>query len=487
MKDLTKWQIISFMSRGVAMAFGLVQSFVIVRILTVGEWGIVQIAASIGGAFGIYQHLGLASGSTREISSAKNDTEVFKIFITAALIRYLITVPIAIFLFFSAETLAVNKYFEPALILPIKIYAFVLLFQGIQSILNSVISGTKRFKHLFLYQSLIAIVSMFLFIPLVYYYRVYGYFYALILFNVISSLVLTYLAFKPLKCQFLLPSKADFKILFKDLLSISLGVYIVKVIYTMWEKSGTLILGLYISKEMVGIFAFALLYAKKLVAISDAVTDVSLPVMSEKYLKNITEFKDLFSDNFDKLFVFILFSAFTVVYWSPEVIKFVVGGDKYNQSFPYILPMVFAFVFYSFINIIKSSVFIPAKFIKDMILSFIFLLGGTILTYFISLNRLGFLSAMSYAMLAGSFVSLITLVIATRIRLKFFVMRVSHFLLLVQVAVISLFMFVSNSYLKISFYPIFILLFLWGVFTSRFITYTDVRDSFLYLKSKIKK
>src|SRR3989344_1067093 len=187
MRDLTKWQLISFISRGVAMAFGIVQSFVIVRILSVGEWGVVQIAVSIGGAFGIYQHLGLASGSTREISAAKNDTEVFKIFITAALIRYLITIPIAIFLFFSAETLAVNKYFEPMLILPIKIYAFVLLIQGIQSILNSVISGTKRFKRLFLYQSLIAVVSMFLFIPLVYYYHVYGYFYALALFNIASS------------------------------------------------------------------------------------------------------------------------------------------------------------------------------------------------------------------------------------------------------------------------------------------------------------
>ena len=486
MRDLTRWQLISFISRGVAMAFGIVQSFVIVRILSVGEWGVVQIAVSIGGAFGIYQHLGLASGSTREISAAKNDTEVFKIFITAALIRYLITIPIAIFLFFSAETLAVNKYFEPMLILPIKIYAFVLLIQGIQSILNSVISGTKRFKRLFLYQSCIAVVSVFLFIPLVYYYRVYGYFYALALFNVISSLILTYLAFKPLRCEFSLPSKADFKILFKDLLSISLAVYIVKVIYTMWEKSGPLILGLYVSKEMVGIFAFALLYAKKLMAISDAVTDVNLPVMSEKYLKNIEEFKELFSRNFDKLFVFILFSAFTVIYWAPEVIKFVVGGDKYNPSFPYILPVVFAFVFYSFINIIKSSVFIPAKFIKDMILSFIFLLGGTILTYIISLKMLGFLFAMSYGMLIGSFISLVILVISTKFRLKFFIMKTSHFLLLIQAAAISLFIFVPSLYFKISFYPIFILMFLWGVFMSKFITYADIDRSYNYLKVKIK-
>ena len=73
MKELGKWQIISFVSRGMAMFLGLVQTFVIIRVLTVGEWGIIQLAVSIGGALGIYQHLGLASASTREISSAEKE------------------------------------------------------------------------------------------------------------------------------------------------------------------------------------------------------------------------------------------------------------------------------------------------------------------------------------------------------------------------------------------------------------------------------
>ena len=83
MKSLLKWQAISFISRGLAMAVGIVQSIVIVRILSVGEYGLITLATSIGGAFGIYQHLGLASGSTREISSAKNNKEIFEIFLTS--------------------------------------------------------------------------------------------------------------------------------------------------------------------------------------------------------------------------------------------------------------------------------------------------------------------------------------------------------------------------------------------------------------------
>ena len=303
MKELTKWQVISFISRGVAMALGIIQSFFIVRLLTVAEYGLVQLAASIGGAFGIYQHLGLASGSTREISAAKDDTEIFKIFITALVIRYVVTVPLVLFLFLSANNLAVNAYNDESLILPIKIYALVLIFQGVQSILNSVISGTKRFKHLFLFQSGIAIVSVLLFIPLVYFYKVNGYFYALAIFNLVSSTILAYLAFRPLKGKLVFPSKSDFKALFKELLSISLAIYFVKILYTWWEKSGPLLLGFEVTKETVGIFAFSMLYAKKLMNISDAVTDVNLPVLSEKYVNDTSSFIKIFSDNFNKIYI----------------------------------------------------------------------------------------------------------------------------------------------------------------------------------------
>ena len=80
MKDLGKWQIISMFSQLAAMLLGIVETFVVIRILSVGEWGLVQLAISIGGALGIYQHLGLVSASTREISSAKKEEDIFPAF-----------------------------------------------------------------------------------------------------------------------------------------------------------------------------------------------------------------------------------------------------------------------------------------------------------------------------------------------------------------------------------------------------------------------
>ncbi len=474
MKDLMKWQVISLVSRGVAMALGIIQSFFIVRILSVSDWGLIQIAASIGGAFGIYQHLGLASGSTREISAAKNDTEIFKIFLTSVLIRYVMTAPIALWLFFAAKGLALNQYSDKALILPLQLYALVLMIQGVQSILNSVISGTKRFKHLFLYQSAIAFVSLVIYIPLIFLYKINGYFYALVLFNLVSSLALAILAFKPLKPKFELPTRAEFKLLFKDLLSISMAIYLVKIIYTMWEKSGPIILGLHISKELVGIFAFAMLYAKKLMAISDAITDVNLPVLSDRFVHNFDEFKSLFANNFDKIFVIIVYVAAVATYWAPEVIRLVVGGDKYDRAFPFVFPIVFAFIFYSFINIIKSSVSIPAKYSRDMILSFVLLIGGTLGFYFATASWLGALEAMSYGMFAGALVGFMYLVISSQHKLKFVYFNHDHVLILVQCFAISLAWSIDNLFIKSGTFAVFTALFVWAAFITHFVKKSDI-------------
>ncbi len=474
MTELTKWQTVSFASRGVAMALGLVQSFFIVRILSVGEWGLVQIAVSIGGAFGIYQHLGLASGSTREISAAKNDTQVFKIFVTAGMIRYLVTIPIAISLFFWAESIAVGRYNESALVLPLKIYAVVLLFQGVQSILNSVIAGTKRFKNLFIYQSVIAGVSLLIYIPLVYLFKINGYFYALIAFNVVSSLTLAVLAFRPLQFEFEFPSRQEFRSLLGELLSISLAIYAVKVIYTMWEKSGPILLGLEVSKEAVGIFAFALLYGKKLVSISDAVTVVNLPVLSEKFVHNLEEFKQLFTRNFDKVFTIILFCAFSAIFWSWELTYILVGGNKYEQSIPFILPMVFAFVFYALLNIITSSVVVPAKLVKELILGFVGMIVTTIGVYFLSRGYWGHLQAMTYAMALGGLLGFAGLSWISQKRLNFKFINHDHLLILLQIFVVSLISVDLATWVKFILYPLFLGLFTWAIFTAGFFSREDV-------------
>ncbi len=469
MKDLTKWQLISFISRGAAMFFGLVQSFFIVRLLSVTEWGVVQIAVSLGAALGIYQHLGLASASTREVSAAEDNKEIFKIFVTSAFIRYVITIPIAIGLFWFSRYLSTVTYNNPQLEIPLKLYAIVLLFQGFQSILNSVISGTRRFKLLFIYQAVISIVSVLLYIPAVWFYRVNGYFFALLAFNIISTFSLTIMAFRPLKGFFEMPSKSDFKRLFKELFSISLGIYLVKIIYTNWEKIGPNLLGLTVTPEIVGYFGFALLYAKKLMNVSDAVTDVNLPVFSDKFVHDRGGFHELFTRNFNRLYALIVFIGASAVFWVYEIVTIVVGSEKYNNSLPLMLPMVFAFIFYSFVNIVKSSVIIPAKLVKEMILSFVILIGGTLLFYFMTQGWLGNLQAMAYGMVAGGFLSFLSLALISQFKLGFKFINHDHWLILLEGLAISACWVMGNLYIKIPLYLVLTLLFIWGTLISGFV------------------
>ena len=70
-------------------------------------------------------------------------------------------------------------------------------------------------------------------------------------FNIISSIALSIIAFKPLKGKLIMPSKEDFIRLFKEIFSISIAIYLVKILYTNWQKFGSNVLGLYNSTEVV--------------------------------------------------------------------------------------------------------------------------------------------------------------------------------------------------------------------------------------------
>ncbi len=489
MRSLGRWQAVSFVSRGLAVGLGIFQTFFIIRILDVPEWGLVQLAVAIGGAFGIYQHLGLASATTREVAATTEKRDIFKIFLTSVVIRYVITIPIACFLFFGASGIALNQYNEPALVPLLQIYAVTLLVVSFQSMLNSVISGSKRFKALFIYQVVIACVSVALYIPLVYLYGVSGYFYAFFLFNVIATLTLLVLAFLPLKGNLEWPSRADFIRLFKALFAISLGVYVVKVLFTLWEKSGTILLGQDVSLEVLGLFSFGLLYAKKIMHISDAVTDVNLPVLSGKYASNIDEFKVIFSQNFNKVFAFMLFGAFSAVFWAPEVTSFIVGSNKYDTALPLILPLMFTFVFYGLINIIKSSVFIPAKLVRDMVIGFALMLTLTVAFYYgaTSVFAIDYVLAMTGAMLLGVFVGFMYLTVSSQRKLKFKYMDHNHALILIQVFVIALASGIESPILKILSYVGFVGLYIWGLNIAKFVTWTDWRYFIGKLKSLTKR
>lgn len=472
MKSLEKWQFISFLSRGIAMAFGIIQSFAILRILSVSEWGIVQLVVSVGASLGIYQHLGLASASNREIAASDKNTDVFKIFATSVSVRYLVTIPLSLGLFYFAPNIS-NAYGFGEILFPLRLYALILLLQGVQGILNAVISGTKRFKELFIFQGAIALASVFIYVPLVYFYRIKGFFVAMLIHEGLKSVSLIIIGFKPYMGRLRFPTKKEFVKILKELFSLGMSIYIVKIIIINWEKSGANLLGFIGNAELIGVYSFALLYAKKLMHVSDSITDVNLPVFSGKFVNDLKGFKKLFSSNFNKTFSMIVFFAMSAIFWAREIISILIGSNKYDGALPLLVPMVFAFIFFSLINIIKSSLAIPAKLVKEMVSGFVLMLVSTLITYLVATVFVSPVTAMSYGMFAGALLGFYALCWLLQRKLSFTFITRDHTMIFIQAAVISLMGGIENFYIKLISYIAFVALYAWALLLARFVSKND--------------
>ena len=105
-------------------------------------------------------------------------------------------------------------------------------------------------------------------------------------------------------------------------------------------------------------------------------------------------------------------------FFAKDVIILAVG-HKYDASIPLILPLVFSFAFYSYLNLLKSSVLVPAKMIFELIGSYAVLFVVTSASYFLMVLSFGSLMAMSYAMLFGSALGFASAFLLIHNKLKF--------------------------------------------------------------------
>lgn len=422
------WSIISISSRFIAVGIGLIQSLFIIKILSVEDYGIVGLVGAIAGIVGVYQNLGISSGSTREIASANSLKEVFKVFTGSLLVRYLISLPLVVGLFVLAPYLGNVYYSNPLIILPLRIFSVVLFVQALQSVLTSVIQGMKKFKFLFSFQSGIAVVSVAVFLPMLFKFNMLGYFYALLLFNVISTLVLATYAYTLLKGNFEFPKKDELIEIFKAVFSIGIYVYIIKIILVQWQKLGPAVLANEITPEMLGVFTFVLLVASKVSVISDAVTDVTLPSMTKVYTEDKKNFVKIFLKSNSRAYLLILYTALMLIVLKVQLFAFAdllfsfIGKDsiteKYSYAFYIMDPVILGFWGYSHLNLIKSGVAVPTKKMFGALLSFLMMFLFTFIPYhFLNLDPT---LKYSVAMGIGGLVGYLSMILFIKIQLSFF-------------------------------------------------------------------
>ncbi len=481
--SLLQWQFASLVSRFIAVAAGIVQGIFVVRLLSAADYGLVGIIGSVASVIGVYQHLGLASGSTREISATKTRDEAFKVFVSSLLVRLSISFPLAFGLWFLAPHIATNIYSHSAIILPLRIQAVVLLLQGIQDILGASLSGSQRFKPVLIYQAVIALLSVVVYVLLISHSGFLGYYWALLVVSFVGVFGLGVPVVVYFAEHLVMPKWGEIKDIVKAVLSIGIAIYAVKIIYTFWQRLGPLFLGTRLSAENVGVFNFALFYATKLLTVSEAFASINLPVMTKKFVENVEKFKRDFLDNYYKIYSFILLAAVSAIFWVPEILHIVVG-HKYDSAIVLIPPLVFAFTAYSLLNLLGSSIIVPAKLLKELVSYYLVLIVGTVLGFFVFIFlKMNLLLAMSLAAFFGSGAALALLLYYVYQRLDFLVMDKTIVKLSAAILPLSaLFYFVSNPLLKSFVYVLFLVLYMRILALNNIFT---LKKLFTYLK-KVK-
>jgi O-antigen/teichoic acid export membrane protein len=205
----------------------------------------------------------------------------------------------------------------------------------------------------------------------------------------------------------------------KAVFSIGLFVYAIKIILTFWEKVGPVYLGKTLSPELLGVFTFGLFVASKVNVISDAITDVTLPSLTEVYENSRSKFKEIFIKGNSKAYFLIMFSSASLIILKEDlfgIIDFVysfIGKDpislKYSLSFTIMDPLIIGFWAYSHINLLKSGISVPAKKMWESLFSYVALLSLTVILYNVFYSLLGFdpLYAFTLGMSVGGVLSYI--------------------------------------------------------------------------------
>jgi len=366
MKSHGVLQVISIVSKITAVTITTIQSIIILKILSVEEFGLLSIIVAVASFIGVGQNLGIGTATTREVSGLYNPRESHKIFIVSVVTRLSIGLPLMIAVFFGAGFIGNTVYNQPQMIQPLQLMGIVFLFHGLNGVISATLQGLKRFYAVFLLENLSAVLSIFLYIHLLNKYGFIGYFYANALYISLMTLVGLILLYQALGWNAPLPNRSDFRSIFHKIWGLSVAEYVSKIVNSGWQRISVLIVSLFVSKEVVGFLSFALDYGYKLTAVSDAINTVNLSIMSELFKSKLDSYKDKLVKSFNREFMFLVLSSALAIGFAPELIR-LIFQDKYNSSLWLIPVAVGAYLAFTIYEVLRTEVLVTMNKKKQIV------------------------------------------------------------------------------------------------------------------------
>lgn len=411
--DLARTQFFSLTTKAVTTVLGVVQSIIIVRVLSPAEFGLVGLVMSIGSVIGVSQHLGIVDGAIREIAIRKKTDEVGKVFWVSNIVRQAVTLPLSLGLMALAGVIAVKIYNKPEIIPYIYLFAASLILQGFQDVFGATLTGMKKFAALYWVQIVTAAINIAAFGYLTWRFNVGGFFWAVIITTTIMVVMFWFLLRRYLVGHLSIPTRADITKYGRNVMRIGIYMYAARIFFVMWQRLPILALGGIVTADQLGYLNVSSTFGSKLTIIAMALSEVNLAWMSslfeherETFAKNVTR-------NLHRVLVLMTLMTLVLLFFTPEILRYVIGA-QYLPAEPIILVMTLAFFLYALLDIGTSSIFVPANDPKRRMSIYGVMLATTgILTLWIFYVKPDPLLA-SAAMLLGSTISYIWMNIVAR-------------------------------------------------------------------------
>jgi len=357
-RSLGEWQALALAAQAITMVLSVAQSMVVVRLLSVDEFGMVGLALGAGGVLDVLQQFTIRSAAVKELARDDDERHAQAVVLVAMALRMLMVLPNAVIVFSAAGRLANGVYGQPELQFPIQLMALTMLLAGARSILENTLTGLQAFRTYYLYLICAFVLRLILFTVLVAGFQVNGYFYAELGWGLVLTIGLLFLVPPRLGAWRGLPSWKRVKPIALAMLSLSLVLFLARLTNVWWRRGATALLGLMVSNEEVGLFHFGLGLAGQLLAFSGTLGTVYMPVMSRLARNDRRTFQRTLPENLTQVTVLFLYGAGALMLLSREVV-WIMAGREYLQALPMVPALVMAFLVEALFGMLSNSALIP--------------------------------------------------------------------------------------------------------------------------------
>ncbi len=409
MKSQGTWQLLSILSKFSAVTVTTVQSIIIMKILSVADFGLLSIIVSIASFIGVGQNLGIGAATTREVSSGYDSTQTHKIFIVSVITRLSVGLPLMVVLVLGSWFIANSVYSYPQMAFPLRVMALVFVFHGINGVISATLQGLKKFYLVFFIENFSAILSLFLYFFLIKIYGFNGYFYATLFLVIVVMVFGLFFMYKSLHWNYRLPSMNEFKNIFRSIWGLSIAEYVSRLVNSGWQRLSVVLISLFVPKEALGFLTFSLDYGNKLTAASDAINTINLSVMSELFMHRIEDYKKKIVKSFNREFAFLSFSSALAICFAPELIA-LVFQEKYAPSVWLIPLAVIAFLSFTIYDVLRTEILLTMNMKKHIVSTSLLMVTITMiltpLTYLLTRS----VAAALVGMIGGALVGMLVIV-----------------------------------------------------------------------------